>query len=406
MIYPTPKGTTSMSSVRTASTAIATSLLLLLTGCATTDDGATVREIGTEDGAASSGSGSASGSGSSSGSAPASGSGSSSGSASGTADASAEGPTAADGGYAYASNVDSHRLVVADVCDVKDLLDADPIDFDAARTVYTDGGNSVNSDGEARTLGGFASRDDRLHGYDEYYASSTPLDDFVTAALDGSDIFADTADAVRAQGVEKGIQNQVMVAWVVHELNTAVGKAEDGDIDPEDGAPHNWDEGWAFYHGAEPGCAPFATATSRAENFGTLTADGDAPANVAILTAMDEGRDALLEGDVEAAAAARDEVLRNVVITYSQAAIRYATLAPQDIEAGNVETAAEHTVEGLAFWRVIEPLVAGDADVDAINEVLDLQREPQDGDGDTVRAALEPAWESLGITEDEIGTLQ
>ncbi len=71
--------------------------------------------------------------------------------------------TPMDVGYAYASNVDTHRLVVIDVCDVKDLLDVDPIDFDAINVIYTDGKNSVKDDG-GRTIAGFATGEDKKHG--------------------------------------------------------------------------------------------------------------------------------------------------------------------------------------------------------------------------------------------------
>ena len=120
------------------------------------DDGAAVREVGS----ASSGSGSGSGSGSSSGSA------SSSASASASASASSSGPagaeitadaTAGEGGYDYASNVDNHRLLVLDMCDMNELLGADTIDFAAVADIYNNGKNAEKSDGSFRTLAGFAS---------------------------------------------------------------------------------------------------------------------------------------------------------------------------------------------------------------------------------------------------------
>lgn len=365
---------------------------LVLVGCGS-DDGATVRDLGAGD----AGSGSTSGSGSGSASAPATDSGSGS-----SSTAAATG----DGGYEYASDVSAHRLVTRDICEINALLDESPIDFEAVEAIYRDGSNSVNDDGSVRTLADFATATDRLHGVDEYYGTATPLDDWVTSALDGSGRFEGRSDAVRRQGVQKGIQNQIMVAWVVHEIESALAKAADGDVDPASGAPHNWDEAWAYYHGAEPGCAPFATANSRAGNFGTTGDDGEtALANEAILAAMTAGRDALLDGDREGAQAAAAEVGRNVVITYSQAAIRYATLAVADVEAG--DDPLEHVVEGLAFFRVIEPIVAGaGADVEAIDAIFDLDAPGQRGGGDEVRAALQPAWDVLGITADDIGELQ
>lgn len=316
-------------------------------------------------------------------------------------------PSVGDGGYEYASNVDAHRLVVADICGIGDLLDAG--DFAAVETIYRDGVNSVNSDGSVRSIGGFASRDGRNHGYDVYYGTPTPLDDFVTAALNGTGMFEGQSDAVRAQGVEKGIQNQAMVAWLKHELVAALNKAEEGNFDIAEGAVHNWDEGWAFYHGAEPGCSPWATANKRAGNFGTLGADDStALANEAILAAMISGRDALVAGDTEVAGEAAAEVERNVAITYSQAAIRYAALIEGDLADGDAETAKVHQAEGFAFFRIIEPdAAATGADVDAILAILSLENEPgANGFGTEVQAALQPMFDQLGISAGDIGVLE
>ena len=242
--------------------------------------------------------------------------------------------TPMDVGYAYASNVDTHRLVVIDVCDVKDLLDVAPIDFDAINVIYTDGKNSVKDDG-VRTIAGFATGEDKKHGLSDFYGTPAPLDEFVSSAIAGTGVFEGASDDVRSQGVEKGIQNQIMIAWVVHELNSAIAKAQDGNFDVAKGAVHNWDEGWAFYAGAEPGCGPYGTADKRGENFGTLTDGGTSVSNKAILAAMISGRDALLASNVAGAEAAAADVVKNVAITYSQAAIRYATKIIDDMAAGD-----------------------------------------------------------------------
>ena len=200
-----------------------------------------------------------------------------------------------------------------------------------------------------------------------------------------------------------------MVAWVVHELNSALAKAADANFDVQEGAVHNWDEGWAFFHGVDPGCAPYSTGDKRAANFGTVGSDGEtALANEAILAAMVAGRDALLAEDVAGAEVAAAEVVRNVTITYSQAAIRYASLVEGDLADGDPETAKVHQAEGLAFWRVIEAYVVPEgADGDAINAIFDLANEPgAHGFGDEVRAALQPALDALDITDEDIGTLQ
>ena len=296
---------------------------------------------------------------------------------------------------------------MADICGIGELLDAG--DFAAVEAIYRNGEHSVKSDGSIRTIGGFAAGEGKLHGLDDYYGTPTPLDDFVTAALQGTGMFAGRSDGVRSQGAEKGIQNQVMVAYTVHELNAALAKAADGNFDVASGAVHNWDEGWAFFHGTEPGCAPYATGNKRAGNFGTLGADGEtAQANEAILAAMIAGRDALLDSDAAGAEEAAAEVVRGLAITYSQAAIRYASLIEGDLADGNDAKAEEHQAEGLAFWRVVEAyMVPEGADASAMDAIFNLDNPPgANGFGDEVRAALEPAWDALGIAASDIGSLQ
>ncbi|MDH4280669.1 MAG: hypothetical protein OEW83_21600, partial [Acidimicrobiia bacterium] len=146
----------------------------------------------------------------------------------------------------------------------------------------------------------------------------------------------------------------------------------------------------------------------RAGDFATLSDDGIAEVNEAIVEAMNVGRDALITGDTQAASDAVDEIVRGVVITYSQATLRYATLVGDDVENGDIDEAAEHRIEGLAFFRVIEPLLADlGADVDTVNAVFDLEAEPgSNGGADEVETALTPAWNALAISDGDIGTLQ
>jgi hypothetical protein len=374
--------------------ALLCALAMFTTACGSGDDGAAVRELGSggDSTSASAGSGSASGS--------------SSGSSSGVSSSESAANTPGDGGYEYASNVDSHRLVVADICEIADALDAG--DWDTVETLYRDGKNSVKGDDSIRSIGGFAARDDRSHGLTDFYGTPAPLDEFITSAIDGTGAFAGESDDVRAQGVEKGIQNQTMVAWTIHELNSALSKAADANFDIATGAVHNWDEGWAFFHGSEPGCAPYATGNKRAGNFGT-TGNGDtAQANEAILAAMIEGRDALVAEDMAGAEAAAADVVRNVAITYSQATIRYAHLIAGDLADGDEAKARVHQAEGYAFWRVMEAVLVGaGADSDTISSILGLENEPgANGGSAEIREALAPAWETLGISTSDIGMLE
>lgn len=265
---------------------------------------------------------------------------------------------AEDGGYTYASGVDEHRKVVEDVCDIKDAAEAH--DWAKVNEHYTAPSHS------SKVLESFASATGKKHGYDTYYADSdTPIDDFVSAAIDGTGMFSGESDAVREQAIEKGVQNWAMVAYAVHELNSAIAKANDGNFDVDSGAPHAWDEGWAFYHGLDEyeSCSPHATGDKRAGNFGTANSAGLAHANEAILLAMNDGLASLQDTtktDAERIADAedaRDDVVKNLVIIYSQAAIRYASKMSSDMAGGDTAAADTHQAEGMAFWKVIEQFV-------------------------------------------------
>ncbi len=280
------------------------------------------------------------------------------------------------------------------------------MDFEAAAAAYADGGNSTSGDGSARTLSGFATGDHagepRWDAYVDRLGDGW-LDDFVTSALEGTDAFEGEGDAVRRQGVQKGAMNQVMIAWMFHEVDAAAQKLEAGDTDPASGAPHNVDEGWAFYHGAEPDCAPYATADKRGADFGTGTAVNDA-----LLAAFEQARDASVDGDTEAYAAASDEIERQVLITYLQATSKYATSVTADLEAGDDETARVHQAEGWAFWRVAEPFVAevDQAAADTIGSVLELGSAPDPESASTVTPAVEGVLEDLGISQGEFGSYE
>ena len=374
------------------------------------DDGGSVRDLDSSESSSGSGSGSSSGSGSASGSSSASAVASASASASGSGSASmaAGGSTAdatpADGGYAYASNIDSHRLVVEDICEINEIVG--DYRWSEISEIYANGSNSVKSDGSVRTIGGFAAGEGKKHGIDTYYGTPTPLDDFVSAALNGTGVWAGESDAVRKQGVQKGIMNQVMIAWVVHELNAALAKAADGNFDAATGAPHNWDEAWAFYHGSAPGCGPFATANKRAKDFGTLGSDGEtALANEGLLAAMIEGRDALLAGDEAGAISATNEAVKHVFITYAQATIKYAAKVYSDLEAGDTEAARVHQAEGWAFFRIIEPILGNNGiDTSVIDSILNMENEPGSGSVADIQTVLDPVIASFGITPAEFGS--
>ena len=71
---------------------------------------------------------------------------------------------------------------MSDVADINALLGESPIDWDAVKTIYVDGKNSVKSDGSVRTIAGFASNDGRSEAiwddFTSYYGDQKWLDTF------------------------------------------------------------------------------------------------------------------------------------------------------------------------------------------------------------------------------------
>ena len=311
------------------------------------------------------------------------------------------------GAYTPLSDVASHARVVLDVCAINALLPKDePIDYAAVKLIYEEGGNSVKGDGSIRAIAGFArsERDEAIwNDYVTYYGDRRWLDTFTMSAIDGTGAFSGESDLVRRQGVQKGIQNQIMIAWAIHELVAALNKAADGNFDVDSGAPHNWDEGWAFYHGDAPDCGPYATADKRGANFGTGSAVNDA-----LAAAFTTGVEALAAGDAAAARAASDEIIRQITITYLQATIRYANKIDSALAEGDTGSARISQAEGWAFYRVIEPLVAGvnHQVAAALASRLDLSMgDPQPGTAGMVMGALPSVYAGLGISPDEVGML-
>ena len=257
-----------------------------------------------------------------------------------------------DGGYTYASNVDNHRSLMADMCDIKAHANAG--EWTAAKGIYTNGKNAEKSDGSYRTLQGFASASGKNHGYDAFYGADGSVDAMIMDALEGTGDFAGVSDTVRYQGIAKLTANLGMVAYTIHELNSAIAKADAGNVDNDTGAPHNWDEGWAFFHGPDEnvGCSPVATLNKRGADFGTEHTDGMANTTYNIQQAMIAGLAALQAEDATGYNDATNEVVKNVIIAYSQAVLKYT------YKMDSTDTAEKYQAEAYAFWKTIEAYAA------------------------------------------------
>lgn len=312
-----------------------------------------------------------------------------------TEEESASTTSGTDAGYTYASDVENHRALMKDLCDIKAAASSDGgYDFATAKDIYTNGKNAEKSDGSFRTLAGFAAADGKKHAYDDYYNMSGSVGQHITDAMEGTGDFTNTSDTVRYQGIAKLTANMGMVAYTIHELNSAVAKADAGNVDNDSGAPHNWDEGWAFFHGPEDdwSCSPAYTMKKRAADYSTET-DGVSNALTATTNAMVDGLAALQAQDSAGYTAATNTVVKNVIITYSQATLKYASKMDSNTSA------EKYQVEGYAFWKTIEAYAAPHTD----NACYNMNTHTMGWVGSSAAAACD-AFVWTNSTQDANGT--
>jgi hypothetical protein len=315
-------------------------------------------------------------------------------------------PSGALGGYQPVSDVAGHARMSLDLCEINRLLDSRPADFAGVAAIYRQGKFSDESEGVKRTLGKSASEsraaEDTLGRYERYLGVGW-LNAFVGDAIDGVDAFAGASEAVRREAVRIGVRDQIMVAWALHELDAAVDKAAKGSFTKKSGAPHNWDEVWAYYHGEKPECGPFATANARGEEFGVGTL-----INRRLLLSMKDGLKALVESkSASAARKIRDDVMRDITITYVQSVIRSASGIDAALAQGKADEARLRQAEGWAYYRVIEPLIAkaNTTTAQTLAGIFDLTSKPADGSAAKVTSALSSAYDALRISPSDVGQL-
>ncbi len=269
-----------------------------------------------------------------------------------------------DGGYTYASDVDNHRLLMWDICDIKSA--ASENDWAEAKRIYENGKNAEKDDGSYRALAMFASSAIKNHAYDSYYNESGSIDTLIRSALEGTGDFEGASDSVRYQGIARLTANMGMVAYTIHELNTAVNKADAGNVDNNSGAPHNWDEAWAFFHGPDEfyACSPARSMQNRALDFGTVDDDGVATTFAATEAAMINGLSALQANDAAGYNAAVDTIMKNIIIAYSQAVLKYAQYMDSDTDA------ERYQAMGYTHWKTMEAYAAPFMDDGCYNIVV------------------------------------
>lgn len=307
-------------------------------------------------------------------------SGTSTGSGTGSATMSVSGvmPSQGSDHYRPVSDVEAHARLALDVRDAQAAMapakEGKPVDWGKVTEIYERGGNSRKGDGSARTLAGVAQESAVLAQFPNgaaLFGTNSFLDANVRAGLQGAGRGQGLSDDARRQLVEKGFL-AVLYGKVLQELDAAREKIQQGNTEDAGGAPHNVDEAWAFYAGAqdESGARPYglsATARKREADFG-LDGKLDEPLQRALAEALEAAR----RGDLEAFDGAVKQVKGHLNAIFYLASLKYAGAAANDTEAGPREV---HLAEGWAFFQTIRPAVAA-ASADAARAVEAVYSSP------------------------------
>jgi hypothetical protein len=275
---------------------------------------------------------------------------------------------AGDDIYQPVSDVAGHARLALDVADIATLFEKSPVDYEAIKTICEKGKNSANPDGSFRTLSGFATSPDRAKEFPEsaaFFGTPTFLNDEMAAALGATGVAANWSDAQRNQAITNGA-NRIFYHLPIHELKSSVAKFKDGNVEPVAGAPHNWDEAWAYYAGPpdQSGARPYglaSTADKLEKEYGK-----QGRIDQAARQAMADGLKALVRGDAAAVETANNKIISRLNAIFYLATARSLNEAYEAAAAGDSKQAATHQVEGISCYRTIQPIVAAaDADADA-----------------------------------------
>jgi len=348
------------------------------------------------------------------------------------------------GGYTPASNVVEHSQMVFDIKDITTATSAG--DFAAAKEIYTGGRFSCKSPSTTRTLQGFVSADtytaklqgeafmdtfaggdgDQIPGDGRLSLAGSFWDDFILGALDGTGDFEGKSETMRKTAVKKGILG-ALTMYSTHELEAAVVKARDGNFDDASGAPHAWDEGWAFYYGSfgshmlEPMASDggkysaWEFAKKRDLDY-AYDSDGDAVAGavdsrVKMLEYFKKGLKASRNDDVGGADTAVTQMIEarnNIYSMLALASIRAALKYAEKTQAADGGYSEDYHIEAYAYFLAAAGWVeqAAPGVGSSVLNLLDFKKTSEELDANlycAVEAALIPAYEPLGLDCDMVG---
>lgn len=165
-------------------------------------------------------------------------------------------------GYQAVSGVNDHNALPRDINEILSLLavadQGEQPDYQTIATIYRQGKFSIKPSGQIRTIAGFADGVDSKKA-EKNFANLFPdslsyfrepgfLSRLLEDAMNARGAYRGASDRVRAAALRAGLYS-TLAYWVRFELRYSELKARSGNFACPKGAPHNWDEGFAFYFG-------------------------------------------------------------------------------------------------------------------------------------------------------------
>eukprot|EP00600_Ochromonadales_sp_CCMP1393_P006122 CAMPEP_0174954898 /NCGR_PEP_ID=MMETSP0004_2-20121128/683_1 /TAXON_ID=420556 /ORGANISM="Ochromonas sp., Strain CCMP1393" /LENGTH=404 /DNA_ID=CAMNT_0016202769 /DNA_START=87 /DNA_END=1300 /DNA_ORIENTATION=+ len=353
-------------------------------------------------------------------------------------------------GYTPLNDVTEHAKIDLDMESTSDAAKSG--NFSGAYRWYSQGGNSVKSDGSKRTIQGFSTSFTKLQGekwYDifaAYWNDDTYADTFTSSACLGTGDFAEStnptiSDTARAEGCVKGAQYQNVWYYVIHEMEAAIVDCNSGVVGKHwDGKGcllkqhHNekvntshrtnfmfssdQTEAVAFYTGSIPGASgsptgylPFALAEKRCANFDTCDANSDdasavytALVNEKVFELFENGRDYQLHtssANCASLESTKEALVQQFTIPLIQGALRYLYFADlQETE----KTRAELWAFSAAVLPILDYYGASVATTLRNNALITNTDVVPDGYAE-VKYQIETLYPDLGITCADVGGL-
>ena len=262
------------------------------------------------------------------------------------------GPTVSDGIYTPTTNREIYQKISSDYQEIVALTNlvnlGRPLPAAEIMLLYEVGMHSRIGN-SSRTLRGFARDPRRAEEYPDsaaFYESTTFLDSPISNAIRQRGEAEEYTPAQRQQAIQKGVL-RIVYHWAKRYMFLGIERMSSRLVD----------EAWAVYVGEQVnGEYPNSVAATALKLEGNFGREGTI--DVPLREAMDRARQAADDMDEAAINTAAQEVYSRFNATFYLGTVKYLNEAFKRAEANNAYGAGIAQVEGLGYYRSIQPEVA------------------------------------------------